>query len=203
MYEYRSASPDDRVAMLERRRRRGFPLHAPPHFLEGKKTYLITAAISEHQPWMADEDRRSELAKEMLDGMRAKGWLVFAWVVLPNHYHFLANVDLDGFAELCRRKHSSLATRWNRQDRKRGKVWYRYSERKIRSEGHFLGAMNYVFLNPVKHGYVSDPFDWLTSSLHDAERCTGRSGSFRSVKGIRVKGWGMVGMIERWLEGRD
>jgi putative transposase len=35
----------------------------------------------------------------------------------------------------------------------------------IRGDAHFYVALNYVHINPVKHGYVSDPYDWPWSSL--------------------------------------
>ena len=35
----------------------------------------------------------------------------------------------------------------------------------IRNEAHYYQALNYIHINPVKHGYVKSPYDWIWSSL--------------------------------------
>ncbi len=50
--------------------------------------------------------------------------------------------------------------------RNAGKVWYRFSDRAIRSERHYQATLNYIHYNPVKHNCVDSPYDWNESSLH-------------------------------------
>lgn len=45
------------------------------------------------------------------------------------------------------------------------KVWYRFSDRAIRSERHLKAAINYIHANPVRHGLVDVATDWPWSSL--------------------------------------
>ncbi len=45
-------------------------------------------------------------------------------------------------------------------------MWYRYSDRAIRSERHYFAALNYLHYNPVKHGWSHSPYDWRESSVH-------------------------------------
>ena len=57
---------------------------------------------------------------------------------------------------------------WNREDGiPNRKVWYRFSDRGMRSEGHFFASINYIHANPVKHGYVEKATEWPWSSLHN------------------------------------
>lgn len=35
----------------------------------------------------------------------------------------------------------------------------------IRDERHFYRALNSIHINPVKHGYAEDPYDWPWQSL--------------------------------------
>lgn len=45
-------------------------------------------------------------------------------------------------------------------------MWYRYSDRQIRSQAHYYASLNYIHINPVKHGYVEKPLNWPCSSVH-------------------------------------
>ncbi|MFQ5652783.1 MAG: transposase [bacterium] len=103
-----------------------------------------------------------------------KGKIV-AWVVLPNHYHLVADVDLALFGPWTGRLHNGKSTQWNREDNSLGrKVWYRCSDRKIRGEGHYYASLNYLHFNPVKHKYVEEAGDWPWSSLHTYLETVGR-----------------------------
>jgi putative transposase len=168
MYEYRRLTPQQKQAVLRHRRLCDLPLHAPPHYPAGKKQYIISAACFEHQPFMQAEPRRSELQERLIGGLADRAWAtVHAWVVLPNHYHLLASVDLAPFREWIRLLHSAVATEWNKQDRAKGrKVWYRFSDRAIRTERHYCASLNYIHANPVKHGYVAKADEWPCSSIH-------------------------------------
>lgn len=54
------------------------------------------------------------------------------------------------------------------------KVWYRYSDREIRGEGHYYACFNYVHGNPAKHGWVKRADQWLCSSIHGYLKELGR-----------------------------
>jgi len=48
-----------------------------------------------------------------------------------------------------------------------GAVWQsRFWDHIIRDEADLHNHANYIHYNPVKHGLVSDPFDWKYSSIH-------------------------------------
>lgn len=40
-------------------------------------------------------------------------------------------------------------------------------EKKIKSSGHFFATLNYVFNNPVQHGYVGRWQDWDWSNARE------------------------------------
>ncbi|MCG3148563.1 MAG: hypothetical protein PCFJNLEI_02007 [Verrucomicrobiae bacterium] len=163
MYEYRKLSVADRKAVIAARRDRLLPLHAPPHYPGRRLTYILTAACYEHRELIRPAPRRDELASELL----AAPAEIHAWVILPNHYHLLATVDLAAFREWIRVCHSRLATNWNREDSARGRrVWYRFQDRQIRGDGHFYATMNYIHANPVKHGFAKRADDWPWCSFH-------------------------------------
>jgi len=168
MYDYRKMSPEKRRQVIEMRRARGFPLHAPPHIRGVSGHYFITAACYEHRHIFEQPDDLSWLMDEILGALTAAGLPHPAWVFLPNHYHVvLETQDLSIVSEILRLAHSRVATAINGRHHQRGRqVWYRFSDRMIRSERHLWASVNYAHFNPVKHGYVDRMSDWPWSSIH-------------------------------------
>ena len=91
-----------------------------------------------------------------------------AWAVLLNHYHLLVHVtEFGALGDIFRLVHGPTAREWNLQDDALGrKVWYRFTDRAIRSERHYYTVLNYIHHNPVKHGWAESPYDWEESSVH-------------------------------------
>ena len=93
----------------------------------------------------------------------------------PNHYHVLIQADLDFLRPWLGRLHNGKATQWNREDETpQRKVWYRFTDRRMRGENHYYATLNYIHANPVRHGYVTNARDWPWSSLHDYVERFGR-----------------------------
>jgi putative transposase len=67
-----------------------------------------------------------------------------------------------------------------RQRRGERGIWQRrFWEHQIRDEADFIAHMDYVHINPVKHGYVNRVSDWRYSTFH---RLVGR--------GVYPAAWG-------------
>jgi putative transposase len=160
---------EEQAAAIARRRERGHPLHAPPHPYREAGWYFLSATNFEHKPVMHTPDRRDDLETRLLDAFLSVEAEIGGWVVLPNHYHILASVDtLDTVSALLKQLHGSTSREWNLADGVTGqrRVWYKFTDRRIRDERHYLRALNYLHYNPVKHGCVEDPYGWLWSSVH-------------------------------------
>lgn len=69
-YEYRRMTPEQREAVVHLRKSRGFPLHAPPHPVNEKAYYMLTAANFEHKHIMVSAQRRTEFQKLVLEKLR-------------------------------------------------------------------------------------------------------------------------------------
>lgn len=195
-YEYRKLSPEEREAVVQQRKARGYPLHAPPHPFRGAGQYLLTAANFEHVAIMASPDRRTEFEGRLLDAMKEAQAIVYAWVILVNHYHILVGVEtLDAVSRALQQLHGTTSREWNLADGLTGKrrVWYKFSDRMIRNDVHFYRAVNYIHYNPVKHGLITDPYEWPWSSLHNYLTHNGREWLRKTWKDFPLgdfgKGW--------------
>jgi putative transposase len=100
-----------------------------------------------------------------------------AWVILPEHMHCVWTLP-DGDADYSTRwknikslfsrslPKSELVTPSRARRGERG-IWQRrYWEHTIRDDRDFEAHVNYVHLNPVKHGLVSRTCDWPFSTFH-------------------------------------
>jgi putative transposase len=91
---------------------------------------------------------------------------IFAWAVLPNHYHALIHAaDIKGLLKAIGQLHGRTSYLWNGEDSARKRqVWHRAAETAMKSERHFWATVNYVLHNAVHHGYVERWQDWPYSS---------------------------------------
>ena len=168
MYEYRRMTSEQRSEVKAERQRQGVPRHGPAHRENLDNLYLISAACFNHAPLLHSPQRRDEFEDKLLTRLEAlEKCEIFAWCVLPNHYHVLTRVPLPQFGIMSRKLHVGTATQWNREEDTPGRqVWFRYVERSIRSDRHFFGSINYLHANPVRHGYVRHAQNWKWSSVH-------------------------------------
>lgn len=167
-YTYRKLTTKEREEIVAQRKAMGYPLHAPPHPFREAGYYLITAANYEHARVMESPERRTEFEKRLLQALREIEAEIAAWVILANHYHFLAGVEsLNDVSAALQQLHGSTSFEWNKADGLQGRrrVWYKFADRMIRDDAHYYRALNYIHYNPVKHGYAVNAYDWQWSSL--------------------------------------
>lgn len=197
MYDYRRMTSEERERVMQYRRLRNLPLHSPPHWAMGfSGQYLITAACFEHAPIIGQKaERLTECEETLLTVCQKYTSKVYAWCVLPNHYHVL--VGSRRIKSLCRdlgHFHGRSSFAWNGEDGQRGrKVWFRCFDREIRSERHFWATLNYIHHNPIHHGYVSKWQDWIWSSAAKFLDSVGRDRAAQIWKDYPIldygKGW--------------
>ena len=167
MYEYRKLTKQEKAQLVQERLDRGYPPHSPPHPMRDQLFYLLSVACFQHQSHVDSPQRRQEVLDALFEAFIRRGMEIRAWVVLPNHYHLLVQaVVFNDVGRALRFVHGNLALGWNLQDRVPGRqVWYRFTDRAIRSEGHYYTTLNYIHYNPVKHGWSASPYDWVHSSV--------------------------------------
>jgi putative transposase len=157
-YLWRQLTPKQRDELLVWRKDRGQPWHSPPHRPNfGHLRFLISAACYEHHDYIGKSPERMDaFSRDLLEVFAAGANQMFAWCILPNHYHALVGApDIKGLLRELGRLHGRTSHAWNGADNARGrKVFFRAVERSMRSDRHFWATLNYVHHNPVRHGYV-------------------------------------------------
>jgi putative transposase len=194
MYDWRKMTDEERQQALTVRRARKLPWHSPPHFdFEGTLQYLISSACYEHAPIIGlNPDRLNECEEALLEVCNNFCRSIYAWCILPNHYH--AVVKTDQIKNLCHalgQFHGRSSFIWNSEDNTRGrKVWHNCFERAIKSERHFWATLNYVHHNPVHHGYVDHWQGWPWSSASEFIEVVGRRRALELWMQYPILGYG-------------
>jgi putative transposase len=135
--------------------------------------YFFTVVTEARRPLLIDHIERLREAFRLAASRYP--FEIEAIVILPDHLHTLWRLP-DGDADfstrwmVIKRKFSAglpadLVNASKSSKREKG-VWQRrFWEHCIRDEGDWRRHLDYIHYNPVKHGYVSAPRDWLYGSF--------------------------------------
>lgn len=132
-------------------------------------------------------DRKSHLLVNRIDLLRdavrcvkqRRPFHIDAWVVLPDHLHAVwtlpeGDADFSGrWREIKKAFVKALPeTEWRsavRMEKGERGIWQRrFWEHTIRDEADYAAHVDYVHINPVKHGWVQQVADWPHSTFHRA-----------------------------------
>ncbi|AVD89972.1 transposase [Pseudomonas sp. SWI44] len=122
---------------------------------EAGRVYLLTAVTDGRCPVFSDW-RLGRLLVHEMRGAHEQGLVSsLAWVVMPDHVHWLIELRECTLGELmCRVKsRSSLTISLARQGQ--GRLWQKgYHDRALRTEDNLKHAARYVVANPLRAGLV-------------------------------------------------
>lgn len=140
-------------------------------------TYFFTVNLAERHG--------NRLLVDNIDALRAafrqtrieRPFSMLAWVVLPEHLHCLWRMPLGDhdyatrwrliksrFSRAIPRVEHRNASRMAKAER--GLWQRRYWEHLIRDEDDLRAHIDYIHINPLKHGHVERVRDWPHSSFH-------------------------------------
>jgi putative transposase len=109
------------------------------------------------------------LARVIHERREEHGFLLSAWVFLPDHWHaiFYPRYPLT-ISTVMESTKGGATKRINRCRRESGLLFQpRFFDRALRTVREYNEKVQYIHLNPVKAGLASHPEDWPWSSVHD------------------------------------
>lgn len=130
---------------------------------------MVTAGTLQKKMLFAGEERLGALCGGLLKYADQHGWVLQAWAVFPNHYHFIAISPENGGTGLTAflREFHSRSARWlNKVDNTLGRtVWHNYWDTHLSFETSYYARLNYVHQNAVKHGLVlsANQYPWCSA----------------------------------------
>ncbi len=145
------------------------------HFVAGG-CYFFTVNLWDKQSFLLTE--HIDLLRNSVKRVKCLyPFHIDAWVVLPNHMHCIWTLPANNddfplrwrlikllFSKNLPRTEYLSATRRRRGERG---IWQRrYWEHTITTDFDYANHINYVHVNPLKHGYVDQVKDWPYSTFH-------------------------------------
>lgn len=140
--------------------------------------YFFTLVTFGRAPILRDPMIASLFYQAMSHVRRYRPFVLDAHVVMPDHVHLLMTLPADDSDFTTRlmliktgftRRHladKGGAHGYRRQQRRERAVWQgRYWEHLISDDAEFDAIADYIHYNPVAHGLVQKPSDWLESSF--------------------------------------
>src|SRR5262245_37863652 len=124
--------------------------------------YHVMARGDRREGIFTDEKDRVTLLKILAQACDKTGWLVHAWVLMDNHYHWLIETPEPNLVEGMRSVENTYTRRFNVRHQLWGHVFGgRYKAVLVQSDlngdqGYLGNILDYIHLNPVRAGLV-DP----------------------------------------------
>jgi len=127
--------------------------------------YFITNVSHRRYPLLLDS---IDLFWNAVDSARKKiQFELYAWVILPEHFHFIVNSGKGNISEILKKIKQIFGSNYRRKHGLfNGHVWQNgFYDHIIRNEKDMEKHLNYIHWNPVKHGLVTNPFEYPHSSI--------------------------------------
>ena len=161
--------------------------HAPIHLNGAAGSYFITAGTYRKQHVLAEAARRDAFIALLSATTREYNIILYAWVVLSNHYHLMIHAkELSVVRPFIQKVHSLSARELNSRDSTPGRrVWFQYWDKYVSHEASYMARLNYIHQNPVHHGIVSSAHNYRWSSLSWFEDVADRS-FVRAVGNMKI-----------------
>ncbi|MCP2229553.1 REP element-mobilizing transposase RayT [Pseudomonas silensiensis] len=124
-------------------------------YSEPGQIYLLTAVVLNRQPLFHDF-KSGRLVVDALKTAEQEGFATsLAWVVMPDHFHWLIELQNIQLPSLMARTKSRIAVTLNRSAGRQGPVWqHGYHDRAIRKEEDLQAVARYIVANPLRAGLV-------------------------------------------------
>jgi REP element-mobilizing transposase RayT len=135
------------------------------------RIFFLTTNLAQGVPDLSPAER--DLLLYLLSAQRIRDrFLLFGYVVMPDHVHLLLAPREQSVIRIMRDLKSKSGFEIARRRCKAGPLWQeRYFDNIIRRVHHFWEKLEYMHQNPVEAKLVQQPEDWEWSSCRFYARC--------------------------------
>lgn len=122
----------------------------------GALHHVIGRGIEGAKVFLNDEDREDFVGrmKALCD---AGAWVVYAWALIPNHFHLLVRSAKESLPFNMRRLLTGYVVNFNRRHKRLGHLFQnRYKSIICEDDPYLLELTRYIHLNPLRAGIVED-----------------------------------------------
>ncbi len=142
--------------------------HNPPHLFVPDSKYFITASTLGKFKYLKTDAAKEAALKYLIESFEHFGWELEDWVILDNHIHLMADAPKNAktLRNVLNNFHKFTANWLSRNCivKQREKYFHNYWDKCISYQKSYYARVNYIWHNPVKHGYVTTPDNWKFGS---------------------------------------
>ncbi|KJV06456.1 REP-associated tyrosine transposase [Methylocucumis oryzae] len=158
-------------------------LHNPTHLFMDDTPYFITAANYQKQLLLQAPQLKERLLNAIKYNFQRHHWALHHWVILDNHYHLLGQSPIgQDLPKIMTKIHGQSGYHIKQTTQTQQRTWWNYWDYCPRDEKDYLTRLNYLLMNPIKHGYTNNLNDYPFSSFHQHLAETGREKLIRQFK---------------------
>lgn len=118
--------------------------------------YVLTTRCTGQTRWFDDPDAAGIVVDQFRMMDRSRCTHTLAWVVMPDHIHWMFELRSKSLAYIARRFKSSSALAVNRLNHSQGKVWQPgYFDHALRADDALLRHARYIVGNPIRAGMTA------------------------------------------------
>ena len=155
----------------------------------GTLHHLMARGIEGTNIFRTDKDRNDFLAR-LAEQCEAEGLKVYAWALIPNHFHLLVRTGNRPIFTSMRKILTGYVVRFNRRYQRQGHLFQnRYKSIVCEEDPYLLELTRYIHLNPLRAG--------ILRTLKELERYpwTGHS----AIVGMVKRGWQDTAEVLRYF----
>ena len=117
--------------------------------------YLITTVTYRRRPWFLEFQLGCTLAREIQRLEHGNELNSLAWVIMPDHLHFLLTLEDTPLSTVINRLKGRSARYINQILAQQGPIWQSgYHDHALRKDEDLKAAARYIIANPLRAGLV-------------------------------------------------
>jgi putative transposase len=149
---------------------------------------MVTAATMYKEHLFGSPEKLTLLETQLLNLTREYNWVLEAWALFSNHYHFIARSQTDSanLRRMLRDLHADSARSLNVLDGTPGRaVWFNFWDSRLTYHRSYLARLNYVHQNAVKHGLVAvaNQYEWCSAAWFEQ---TAKRAMVETIYGVKI-----------------
>lgn len=129
-------------------------------YADNANAFEVTICVKPRRAVFVSADRNKMLIEELQRIQDEGAWGVYAYCVMPDHVHLIANPGPKGLPCAVRLFKGRLAAWWRRFGDGQSLWQTSFFDHRIRSGERFQDKCEYVFQNPVRAGLVVNTKDY-------------------------------------------
>ncbi|WP_419709082.1 REP-associated tyrosine transposase [Pseudomonas sp. NFX224] len=130
-------------------------------YAEPNRIYLLTTNTLDRKPVFADFALGRLVVHQFRRAQDLGMVKSLAWVVMPDHFHWLVELENCSLRKLMRQTKSLITREVNLSSSSGGPLWQQgYHDRALRREENLVKLARYVVANPLRAGLVEKLGDY-------------------------------------------